>query len=166
MKVTEAIVTLFGLGRLPAPSVSATVIVWALGTLLAARLGIQPFSTLTVALLIVGIFEVNKYENRGGSHDDPAIVLDEAVGVLTALCVSESGLLWLPDFPYAPWLLALGALGGFLLFRLWHPSTIGWIRRTLHGGLGVMLDDFLAGFAGGALVLVTTKILLSISGGA
>ncbi|RUM73584.1 MAG: phosphatidylglycerophosphatase A, partial [Sulfurovum sp.] len=47
----------------------------------------------------------------------------------------------------------------FRLFDIWKPSTIGWIDRELKGGFGVMLDDVLAGIAGGFL---STLILMGI----
>ncbi len=45
---------------------------------------------------------------------------------------------------------------GFILFRLFDivkPWPIKWVDRQVHGGLGIMLDDVLAGmFAGGLLL--------------
>ncbi len=40
------------------------------------------------------------------------------------------------------------ALAGFALFRLFdiaEPFPVGWVDRHLHGGLGIMLDDVVAG---------------------
>ena len=37
---------------------------------------------------------------------------------------------------------------GFALFRLFDiakPFPVGWVDRHLHGGLGIMLDDLVAG---------------------
>jgi len=49
-------------------------------------------------------------------------------------------------------------ISGFLLFRLfdiWKPWPIRWVDRRVKGGLGVMLDDLVAGlFALVALQLV------------
>jgi phosphatidylglycerophosphatase A len=39
-------------------------------------------------------------------------------------------------------------LAGFLLFRLfdiWKPWPIAWLDRRVGGGLGIMLDDLVAG---------------------
>jgi len=157
MKLSHLFLTLFGIGDLPAPRISATIIAWALGLGWIYFLGAESLFTLAFALFIVGIFEITKAENRGMEHDAPFIVIDEAVGVWVALCVSASALAWLPASPVNLWLLGGGALGAYLLFILWNPSTIGWIRRNIRGGLGVMLDDTLAGFAAGLLVLVAAK---------
>ncbi|MGE4064873.1 MAG: phosphatidylglycerophosphatase A [Rhodospirillaceae bacterium] len=71
----------------------------------------------------------------GAEGGDPQwIVLDEVAGVWLAVSLIDPS--WLS---YA---------AGFLLFRLldiWKPWPIGWVDRSVKGGLGVMLDDYLAG---------------------
>jgi phosphatidylglycerophosphatase A len=50
--------------------------------------------------------------------------------------------LQLPVFEWK-WLLA-----GFVLFRFFDmvkPWPIGWLDKRVHGGLGIMLDDLVAG---------------------
>jgi phosphatidylglycerophosphatase A len=49
-----------------------------------------------------------------------------------------------------PW-VAL-AFGLFRLFDVWKPWPVSWADRRIHGGVGVMLDDVIAG-AYAALVL-------------
>ncbi len=47
------------------------------------------------------------------------------------------------------------ALCAFLLFRLLDiakPGPIGWLDRTVGGGLGVMADDLLAGLITGGVL--------------
>ena len=70
--------------------------------------------------------------------DDPGcVVWDEFVGQWIALMP----LLWLP-FKWW-WLVA-----GFVLFRLFDiakPWPVSWADRNVKGGVGVMLDDVLAG---------------------
>jgi phosphatidylglycerophosphatase A len=66
--------------------------------------------------------------------DPPEIVLDEVSGFLVAMFLLP--ITWLT--------LALG----FVLFRLFDivkPFPIGYLDRRLHGGVGVVLDDLLAG---------------------
>ena len=79
------------------------------------------------------------------------------MGVWVALSVAAYAPALTPALTYAVPLTLLGALGAFFLFDRWAPSTIGWIRRNLRGGLQVMLDDVLAGFAAGLLVLLVFK---------
>ena len=71
---------------------------------------------------------------RRNLHDDPAIVLDEIAGVWIAL-------LFVPAEPLA--LVAACAL--FRLFDIWKPWPVSWADRQVGGGLGVLLDDVLAG---------------------
>ena len=62
------------------------------------------------------------------------VVIDEVVGQLLALVAA----------PIHP----LTALGGFLLFRLFDifkPFPVRWFDQHIHGGLGIMLDDVMAG---------------------
>jgi phosphatidylglycerophosphatase A len=84
-------------------------------------------------------------------HDDGRIVWDEFAG------------LWLALVPLVPvtdwsWRTAAWLLVGFGLFRLFDiakPWPIGYLDRRVHGGLGIMIDDLLAGvFAGVGLALL------------
>jgi phosphatidylglycerophosphatase A len=50
---------------------------------------------------------------------------------------------------------------GFLLFRLfdiWKPWPIGWVDQKVKGGLGVMLDDYVAGLFA-ALLLYAASLM-------
>lgn len=50
---------------------------------------------------------------------------------------------------------------GFLIFRLfdiWKPWPIGWVDQNVEGGLGVMLDDYLAGLFA-ALLLYAVSLM-------
>jgi phosphatidylglycerophosphatase A len=164
MNLSEIFLSFLGAGRLPSPRISATLLAWIAGVGVLWSLGAESLFTLAFALFIIGVFEITKEENRTGIHDPSWIVIDEAVGVWVTLSVSASALRWLPPSAMNLWLLAAGALGAYLLMLLWAPSTIGWIRRNVKGGLGVMLDDVLAGFAAGLLVLALIKISALIPG--
>ena len=68
------------------------------------------------------------------------------------------------SYPYGEYIGVVLAFASFRLFDIWKPSTIGVIDRRVEGGLGVMGDDILAGFAGGFLsvvvMLVVDRVLL------
>ncbi len=69
-----------------------------------------------------------------GETDSPHIVIDEIAGFLVTM-------VWLPRTWQA-------VLGGFLLFRLfdiWKPGPIGYLEKRIPGGIGVVVDDLLAG---------------------
>ena len=83
--------------------------------------------------------------------DDPGVIVwDEFVGQWIAL----APLLWFVRG--WPWIII-----GFVLFRLFDifkPWPVSWADRSIKGGLGVMLDDVLAGLyaaivLGGAIAL-------------
>jgi len=90
---------------------------------------------IVIALgFVVGIYICGKTAHDLRTHDHGAIVWDEFIGVWIALA-------WLPT--NGVWIVA-----GFVLFRLfdiWKPWPIRWCDRNIHGGLGIMLDDVLAG---------------------
>jgi len=157
MSLQKIFLSVGGAGRLPYPGFSSTLITLPLGVVLLFLVGAEALFTLTFALFLIGIFEINKFETRTGTHDDPSIVLDETVGLWLTLVITVHGLAFLSDRPYALPLAIFLSWGSFLLFDNWKPSTIGWIERNVKGGLGVMLDDVLAGFAAGMLNLLIFK---------
>ncbi|MBX2808199.1 MAG: phosphatidylglycerophosphatase A [Cellvibrionaceae bacterium] len=100
-----------------------------------------------------GVYLCESTANALGVHDHPAIVWDEFVGfwlTMLALPLLRQPLLWY-------WVLL-----GFLLFRLFDilkPWPIRWIDGSVKGGVGIMLDDILAGIyagicLGGVIVMV------------
>ncbi|MBS8241199.1 phosphatidylglycerophosphatase A [Marinobacter lipolyticus] len=91
---------------------------------------------LAVAVaFVVGIWLCGKTADDLKVHDHGGIVWDEFVGMWIALAL-------IPDTIY-------GVLTAFMLFRLFDvakPWPIGWIDRRTPGGLGIMVDDVVAGF--------------------
>jgi phosphatidylglycerophosphatase A len=138
----------FGAGFFPAaPGTAGTLLVglplaWALGSL-APWAGIVGAGVLFVAGLRVG----GDCERILGRPDPPQVVLDEVAGMLVAV-------LWL-----APSWRTL--LAGFVLFRLfdiWKPWPASRAER-LRGGLGIMLDDVVAGLYARAALEVGLRLL-------
>lgn len=78
---------------------------------------------------------------RLGRHDHPAIVWDEIAGLLVAT-------VGLPAHP--AWIGA--AFVAFRVFDIAKPFPISLVDRRVPGGLGIMLDDLLAGLAACGLV--------------
>ena len=111
------------------------------GTLLAVLIYI-PLATLPlwgyIAVLILGslfgVYLCQKTTDRLGVKDHPAIVWDEFLGYWLTMLLAPEGWEWI--------------LVGFILFRLfdiWKPWPISVIDHKVKGGLGIMLDDLLAG---------------------
>lgn len=104
-----------------------------------------------IAVLIItfaiGVWACDAAGKRLGVDDHRALVWDEFVGQWIALCAAPLG--W------------IGMLAGFALFRLfdiWKPWPIRVADARVHGGLGVMLDDVLAGVY--ALIVLQIASLL------
>jgi phosphatidylglycerophosphatase A len=90
---------------------------------------------IVVAAFAIGVWACDVAGRILGVADHRSIVWDEFVGQWIAL---------LPAL-LAPW---WAVAAGFVLFRLfdvWKPWPIGWFDRRVKGGLGVMLDDVIAG---------------------
>ena len=119
----------------------AAILPW----LLLAQLPVGLYWALLFLAALGGIWLCGEAARRMGDVEDPGgIVWDEWVGVWIALGavpgldqpLSDWGSQWL-------WLLAAFLL--FRLFDIFKPGPIGWCDRHLHGGLGIMLDDIVAG---------------------
>ncbi len=165
MRLSELFLSFAGARKLPNPKISTTLIAWIVGLALAYALGAQSLFTLAFAFFIIAIFEISKFEKSNEEDVYSWIVIDKAVGVWVALSVSLTALRWLPASLLNLWLLVLGALIAYLVMILWAPSTIGWIGKNIKGALGIMLDDVLAGFAAGLVVLLSAKVALSLLSG-
>ena len=159
MTLQKLFLTFGGVGLSPkAPGTMGTLASLPVGLFVLYTFGMETLFMLTLAVTVMGVFEINKYEKVTKEHDQQHIVIDEAAGMWLALMISVSTAVTMP-YPYAEALAIILSFAAFRLFDIWKPSTIGWIDRELKGGLGVMFDDILAGIAGGFLTVV---ILLGV----
>jgi len=159
MNLQKLFLTFGGTGFSPkAPAAVGTLAALLVGLAVLYYFGMETLFMLTLAVVIIGIFEINKYERATGLHDQPHIVIDKAAGMWLSLMIAISTADTM-SFPYAEALAIFFSFAAFRLFDIWKPSTIGWINREVKGGLGVMMDDMLAGIAGG---LLTAVILMGI----
>jgi len=123
------------------------------GTAILHYFGMETLFMLTLAITVIGILEINKDEKATELHDPDYIVIDEAAGMWLALMIAISTANTM-NYPYAVPLAIILSFAAFRLFDIWKPSTIGWIKREIKGGLGVMFDDIVSGIAGGFLTVV------------
>ena len=136
-----------------APGTVGTLASLPVGVAVLFYFGMETLFMLTLAITVIGVLEINKYEKTTGIHDQQHIVIDEASGMWIALMIAISTANTM-TYPYAVTLAIILSFASFRLFDIWKPSTIGWIDREVKGGLGVMLDDVVAGIAGGFLSVV------------
>ena len=99
------------------------------------------YALVLVAGFALGVLASRWVIARTGIADPGFVVWDEFIGLWLALWLLPAG--W-------PWIAAGFAL--FRLFDIWKPWPIRWFDRNVHGGLGVMLDDLVAGAAAFAAV--------------
>ena len=159
MTLQKLFLTFGGAGLSPkAPGTVGTLASLPVGVAVLYSLGMETLFMLTLAITVIGIFEINKYEKLTGVHDQQEIVIDEAAGMWLALMIAVSSAATM-TYPYAEVLAIILSFAAFRLFNIWKPSTIGWIDREIKGGLGVMMDDVVAGVAGG---LLTAVVLMGI----
>jgi phosphatidylglycerophosphatase A len=92
------------------------------------------YLVIVAVLFGVGVWLCQQTAISLGVQDDPAIVWDEIVGYLITMIGAPAGYGW----------IALG----FLLFRVFDvtkPWPVGMVDNKIKGGVGIMLDDALAG---------------------
>lgn len=87
-----------------------------------------------VAVFIAGFFAAGSAEKILDRPDAGPIVIDEILGMFITLTFA-------PNHP-AAWVL------GFILFRIFDilkPFPVSWFDQRIHGGIGIMMDDVIAG---------------------
>lgn len=137
----------FGSGLAPiAPGTFGTLAAVPL-YLAASGLSWPIYLLLVLALFAAGIWICGECERVLGVQDHSGIVWDEFVGFLVTMIAVP-----------ASWQTVIA---GFLLFRLfdvWKPWPVRYFDRQVHGGLGVMLDDLLAGLYAGSVLFELVQI--------
>lgn len=113
-------------------------------------LGFVPFFILTILSCILGVWICGRTAELMQGHDDPHIVWDEWAGIwITLLPLSYMGIADNNFWQNVSQELSIFAIVfAFILFRFFDivkPPPIGWADKKVAGGLGIMLDDIIAG---------------------
>ncbi|MFP5506442.1 MAG: phosphatidylglycerophosphatase A [Gammaproteobacteria bacterium] len=116
--------------------------------LLCAQLALPAYLLVVVGLFLLGVYLCGRTARALGVHDHPGIVWDEVVGFLLTMAFAPPGWVW----------IVLG-FAAFRLFDIWKPWPIRVLDRRVHGGLGIMLDDVLAGLAAAASLEILYRLL-------
>ena len=138
----------FGLGRIPfAPGTFGTLP----GLLLAWfcwQTGVGVYLVVAATVLVSAIWIAGRSAQMLGVADDQRIVIDEIAGVLVAfILVPPSG---------------LALVIGFCVFRLLDiakPPPISTVDRRVKGGVGIVLDDVLAGIGTNLILQLLFRVL-------
>lgn len=106
------------------------------------QLPLLAYAGLTLVACLIGIYLCGKTATDLGVHDHGGIVWDEFAGFwLAMLPVAPIGAIDEPRF----WLITAIGFAVFRFFDALKPWPIRWLDKSVHGGLGIMLDDLLAG---------------------
>jgi len=136
------IATVCGIGEAkPAPGTLASFAALPVAALTTALGGHLALMILTASVFGIGLAAASHHAKKLGLADPGEIVIDEVIGQWIALLVA-------PVDPYAYGL----AFIFFRLFDIYKPGPVGWADREVKGGLGIMLDDVLAGAMSGMVV--------------
>lgn len=144
-RLAIAIATLAGVGRAPlapgtvASAITAVVLWW-------LHLPPLTLSGLLIIVIALGTWAADEAERALGGKDPGAIVVDEVAGMMLSVLAVP---LTLPVL-----------IVGFLLFRGFDvvkpfPANVS---QRLRGGVGVMVDDLIAGLYALALVLLARSL--------
>lgn len=124
----------FGSGLSPrAPGTMGTLMAVPLYWLL-APLNLAWYSLAVLVAAVVGVFICDLASKQLRVHDHPGIVWDEFVGYWITMWALPASWWWI--------------VAGFIAFRVFDiakPWPIGVLDKRVHGGLGIMLDDVVAG---------------------
>jgi len=138
----------FGAGLSPkAPGTFGTVAAIPIYLLLIWS-GQAVYLVFVAVALVAGVFICGYTARRLGVEDPNSVVWDEVVGYLITMLFLPFGIVWM--------------VAGFLLFRLfdiWKPWPIRWLDRHVKGGLGIMLDDVVAGISACVLLNLGAYLL-------
>jgi len=142
-KPSHLFATWFGVGLIrPAPGTwgsLAAILIWYFAEFL--------HSSIYIILPIFILFSwlvCSQASQDSDSKDHSAIVIDEVAGMFVALSfVTHEIIIYL-------WTFLL-----FRLFDIWKPWPISLADKNVEGGLGILLDDLIAGlFAGGIIYAI------------
>ncbi|OCL28153.1 phosphatidylglycerophosphatase [Orenia metallireducens] len=138
-KVIEFLATGFYSGLSPyAPGTVGTVVA-AILLWIAFKLGMGLVGfPLVFIIFIIGTFLSHYAENLFGEKDAPQIVVDEFAGLLVAMY-------------NLPVTMLIPAFVLFRVFDILKPPPIRNLQK-FHGGVGIMLDDILAGLIANLLI--------------
>ena len=133
-RVIIALATGFYTGRLPICPGTWGSLVAIIPWFFLRNLTLPAYLLMLVLVFVVGFFVSGSAEKLLDHADAGPIVIDEIMGMLITLTCA-------PDHP-AAWTL------GFLLFRVFDimkPFPCSWFDEHIHGGIGIMMDDVIAG---------------------
>ncbi len=124
----------FGSGLVPKIPGTAGTVVGVVIFVLLPTMDWKLYLGITISAFIAGVFLCDYTARALNASDHPSIVWDEIVGYFITMFMAPADWLWI--------------LLGFILFRtldILKPWPISIADQKVPGGLGVMVDDVIAG---------------------
>lgn len=110
--------------------------------LLLIQLPWQLYTLLVLLSIAIGVYLCHQTAKDMQVHDHGSIVWDEFVGMwITLMALPVNNWQWVT--------------AGFVVFRIldiWKPWPICWFDGNVRGGMGIMLDDIVAGLFAAAIL--------------
>ena len=111
---------------------------------------------LVIAMTIYSIWLCDKVSSTLTKKDHPAIVIDELVGM------------WIAAYPAIHYATqnerVIFVIAAFILFRFFDilkPFPISYLDKNIKGGLGIVLDDVVAGIFAAAIAIILMTLVFS-----
>jgi phosphatidylglycerophosphatase A len=148
-RVASCLATWFGCGLSPrAPGTVGSLGAVPLHLLLsAAPAGVHVAAA--IGLAGIGVWAAQRYALASGEADPQRVVIDEVAGTVIAMGMVRS----------MPLFVQCAALVAFRALDIWKPGPIRRLEHLQPAGVGIMMDDLLAGvLAGGLTWLLGTMI--------
>jgi len=130
-----------GTGYLPVAPGTAGTLVGLLLWLVLGRLALPAFCVTLIFLIVGAVWIAHQAEKIFAQKDPGCIVIDEIVGILVTLV----------GLPLTGTVVIVG-FGVFRLLDIMKPFPIRDVERRISGGLGIVIDDVIAGVMGNLLL--------------
>ena len=152
--IVRALASGFGVGYIPVASGTFGTLwgiplfvllhLWDGGTLGPIPLGPIVYFGGTLVFILFSCWVSHRADSLFGGHDSGKIIIDEVAGMLVSLSF----------FPVR-WTWILAGFVAFRFFDIIKPFPAGLVDKKVGGGIGVVLDDLIAGvYANAAVWLV------------
>jgi phosphatidylglycerophosphatase A len=160
MKLSTIIASVFGIGFFDvAPGTVMSAVAVPLAAMIGVFAGGAALLLASLIVFVVGVIACGAHVRRTGREDPPECVIDELAGqwLACSACLLSFGTMApvthisLPAFAIA--------FAAFRLFDIWKPWPVSWADEQVTGGMGVMLDDMIAGMMAGAIVIAARYFL-------
>ncbi len=127
-----------------APGTTGTLAAIPFAWLMAEYLSLPGYLAVTLFALVIGFWICGRSSEMLGVHDHRGIVWDEFVGYFVTMIAVPTEWYWY--------------LLGFFLFRFFDvikPWPAHYFDNRIHNGIGIVMDDVVAGFYALAVMHVT-----------